>query len=109
MHSRILGYVVVLAVAAAEVASYGRYGIGEGARQKVEERFLFNRVDILTYQSSINKAIQGAVPVLSYPADPSLLILYFTMMTAEQTLDFVVAFRQLLIECRFMHFFTLYI
>ena len=61
----------------------------------MEEWFLFYRVDILAYQVSVNKTIQGAVMVLSYPADPPLLVLYFAMMTAEQTLDGIVVFRQL--------------
>jgi hypothetical protein len=97
MHPRILGNLVVLAMAAAEVAANGRYGIGERARKQVKERLLFYRIDILAYQLTVDKTIKDPVTVLSDPADPSLIVLYFTVMTAEEALNFIIVIRQLLI------------
>jgi hypothetical protein len=65
-----LGNRIVLAVEAAEVASWCGKGIGPAPGLKVKERLFLNRIDMLCNHVPIAMGIQGTVPVFPYRADP---------------------------------------
>jgi hypothetical protein len=76
-------------VLAAKRASNGAEGKDMGARIKMIERFLLDRISGDRGACSINEAVKPAVLVLPYSADPLFPRGYGAMMGAEDTLDHV--------------------
>jgi hypothetical protein len=85
MISRHLGYVRVLAKKAFQIATDCGYGIGSATRQKMKKRFFFNRVHMLGYDFSINKAYKGSLLVFSYTTYPFCPLLYQALVVTKKT------------------------
>jgi hypothetical protein len=78
-----LSNIRVLTKPALEIASDSRNGIGPAAGQKMEKRFLFNRVDISGNHFSVHKRFQGSGKVFPDIADPPFARLDDAPMIAE--------------------------
>ncbi len=77
----------ILAVFAAKVTTGSRNGIGKASWKEVEERLLFNGVDVPGDHLVIDKSVQYAVPVLAYGANTAFARHYKAAMTAQAALD----------------------
>jgi hypothetical protein len=91
----------VLAVLAVKVTPYTSEGIRKGTGQKVEERFLLDRVDRFRTDLSVGGCIQGSPPIFPDAADTVFPFLYDASMVAEGAMDGLI-FTPRILE-RFMH------
>jgi hypothetical protein len=73
----------VLTKTALEIAPNGGNGIGECARQDMIEGLLFNGINVLSNQPSINKSLQDPMLVFTNPADTPLAIFDDTPVITE--------------------------
>jgi hypothetical protein len=78
----ILGYLIVLAVEAAEVAAHRGNGIRPAAGHKMKERFFFDGITIFGNQPTVHQAVQRALLIFPHPADTSFTLLDVTMVIA---------------------------
>jgi hypothetical protein len=68
---------------AAEIAAVGGNRIGEAARQDMEDRFFFDRIDMLGDDPTIYEADQPISATNPYPAYPSSAVAEFAVMGAD--------------------------
>jgi hypothetical protein len=80
---RMFGDIEVLAMQAFEVASDCRNRVRTGTRQKMKERFFFDRVNTAGYYFPIDKAIENTAYIFPYSADASFAGSNSAILTAQ--------------------------
>jgi hypothetical protein len=78
----VLGYLIVLAVEAVEVATHRGNGIRPAAGHKMKKRLFLDGITIFRNQPAVHQAVQLALLILPYPADTSFTLLDMTMVIA---------------------------
>jgi len=77
----VLGYLGILAMAAAEIATNSGDGVGTTARQEMKEWLFLNRVRVFRNQTTIDHAVKATTPVFPDPAYTTTLVFDPAVMT----------------------------
>jgi hypothetical protein len=91
--------VPVLAELAVHVAARGGNREGVGSGQVVEERLLFDGIDVGRAHARVHQRVVDAAAILAHAAVAALLVAHYALARAELALDLAVG--QLLVELRF--------
>ena len=98
---RVLGYLEVLAVLAAEIASHRGNRKGSRGRKKMKQGLLLYRVYIHRDHFPVHEAVQDPVDIFPDITDAPLPLLNMAMVGAEKTPHLFLP--DLLVKHRFLH------
>jgi hypothetical protein len=82
-----LGQMMVLAEFTGEIATNGRQRKGEGARKKMEKRFLLDRIGRQGHAPAIYQRFEPPGPILTYPAKPDFSLSNHATVVTQVTYD----------------------